>query len=85
MGVFYTETICIKGAMAIPWLSCASEETGASIHVLPPQYLGLTFSIAVTFYKHLSHSATEMSVKFQSGTIIIACNLATSKLHDIWG
>ena len=40
------------------------------------------FPIALKFDSHLGSSAVEMPVKFQSDTIIIPCNPATSRLHE---
>ena len=43
-----------------------------------------TFPIALIFDRHLGSSAVEIPVKFQNDTIIIASNLAASRLHEIW-
>ena len=43
-----------------------------------------TFTIALKFDRHLGSKAAVMPVKFQSYTIIITSNLATSRLHEIW-
>ena len=42
-----------------------------------------TFPIPLKFDGHFDSRATEMFVKFQSDTIIIASNLVASG-HDIW-
>ena len=43
----------------------------------------LTFPVALKIDRHLGSGASEMPVKFQSGTIFIAPNLATSRLREI--
>ena len=43
-----------------------------------------TFTIALKFDRHIGSKAAEMPVEFQSDTIIITSNLATSRLHEIW-
>ena len=43
----------------------------------------LTFPVALKIDRHLGSGASEMLVKFQSGTIIIAPNLAASRLREI--
>ena len=44
----------------------------------------LTCPIALKFDRHLGSTAAEMSVKFQSDTIIITPHLAASRLREIW-
>ena len=44
-----------------------------------------TIPIALKFDKHLSSSAAEMHIKFQSDSIIITSNLAASRLPEICG
>ena len=42
-----------------------------------------TFTVSLKIDRHLSSSAAEMSVKFQSDTIIIKSNLTASRLYEI--
>ena len=55
-----------------------------SREALKPRDWDLDFPIALKFGKHRDSSAVEMPVKFQSDKIIIASNLAASRLHEIW-
>ena len=43
-----------------------------------------TFPIALKFDCHIGNGAAEMPVKFENDTIIIAPNLAASRLHKNW-
>ena len=40
--------------------------------------------ITLKFNSRLGNSAAEVPVKFKSDGIILTCNLAASRLHEIW-
>ena len=43
-----------------------------------------TFPIGLKFDRYLDSNAFEMPDKFESDMIIIAANLAATRLHEIW-
>ena len=43
-----------------------------------------TLPITLKFERHISSKASKIPAKFQSDTIIMTCNLATSKLLEIF-